>query len=73
MLPEKLLPIPGEQIAQAKLVHGNDLRQGYDSVFMMFALERKYPGASCVQTPSGKGGHVGMFRALLQKKCHMWL
>jgi integrase len=28
------------------LVHENDLRQGYGWVFMPFALERKYPGAS---------------------------
>jgi len=46
MLPEKLLILLQEQIDRVRLVHENDLRQGYGSVFMPFALERKYPGAS---------------------------
>lgn len=46
MLPGKLAPLLRGQVARVKLVHDSDLRQGYGSVYMPFALERKYPGAS---------------------------
>lgn len=46
VLPSALaLPLK-QQIAKVKLIHEQDLRLGYGSVYLPYALERKYPKAS---------------------------
>ncbi|MCB1071404.1 MAG: integron integrase [Verrucomicrobia bacterium] len=45
VLPQILLPDLQEQIAHAKRLHDKDLAEGYGSVELPFALERKYPRA----------------------------
>ena len=46
VLPSALaLPLK-QQIEKARLFHERDLRQGYGSVYLPYALERKYPSAS---------------------------
>jgi integron integrase len=46
MLPDKLEASFHEQLKRTKLLHTQDLSLGYGSVYMPFALERKYPNAS---------------------------
>lgn len=45
MLPDKLEASLHEQLKRTKLLHTQDLSLGYGSVYMPFALERKYPQA----------------------------
>jgi integrase len=45
MLPTRLIEPLQQQLAQAMQLHQRDLDQGYGSVFLPFALERKYPNA----------------------------
>lgn len=46
MLPEKLITPLSEQLDKAKIIHQQDLQRGFGSVYLPFALERKYPNAS---------------------------
>lgn len=46
MLPEKVEFILREQIQHVQTIHGYDLGRGYGEVYLPFALEKKYPGAS---------------------------
>ncbi len=46
MLPESLTEPLQQHLKRAKQLHQNDLDQGYGSVFLPFALERKYPNAN---------------------------
>jgi integron integrase len=45
MLPDKLEASLHEQLKHTKLFHTQDLSLGFGSVYMPFALERKYPNA----------------------------
>lgn len=45
MLPSSLIQPLKEQIAYVKVLHEQDLRRGYGSVELPFALARKYPNA----------------------------
>jgi integron integrase len=45
MLPDSLIEPLRQQLHQARQLHQQDLSQGYGSVFLPFALERKYPHA----------------------------
>jgi len=45
MLPESLLsPLEGH-LRHVKMIHDDDLALGYGSVYLPYALERKYPNA----------------------------
>jgi integron integrase len=46
ILPDNLKPLLGEHLERVKLVHQNDLSEGYGRVYLPYALERKYPKAS---------------------------
>ena len=46
ILPAYLAPLLQEQIDKVKALHAQDLRDGYGSVYMPDALERKYPNAA---------------------------
>ena len=46
MLPEQLKPPLLEQLARARTLYEEDLKKGLGSVYMPFALDRKYPHAS---------------------------
>jgi integron integrase len=46
MLPEKLVAPLTEHLKKVKKLHEKDLKEGYGSVYMPYALERKYPNAS---------------------------
>jgi integron integrase len=45
MLPEALIAPLQEHLARVRRLHEEDLSKGYGSVFLPFALERKYPHA----------------------------
>jgi integron integrase len=46
MLPDAVVPPLQEHLQRVKLIHENDLKQGYGSVYLPYALERKLTGAS---------------------------
>jgi len=46
MLPEVAKPVLTEHLKQVKALHDHDLLQGNGSVYLPYALERKYPRAS---------------------------
>ena len=46
MLPDALVPFLQEHLKRVKLLHESDLAQGYGSVYLPYALERKYPNAA---------------------------
>jgi len=46
MLPDAVVPFLEEHLRHVKHIHDDDLAQGYGSVYMPTALERKYPNAS---------------------------
>ena len=46
MLPESLIEPLKAHLVKVKVLHQEDLRAGYGSVYMPFALERKYPSAA---------------------------
>lgn len=46
MLPNKLLERLQEHLLLVKSIHRQDLEKGYGSVYLPFALERKYPNAN---------------------------
>jgi integron integrase len=50
---DRVTPLPGslvaplrEHLRRVQLTHAQDLRDGYGEVYLPYALERKYPGAS---------------------------
>jgi len=45
MLPESLQPALREHLERVKLLHEQDLKAGHGSVYLPYALERKYPSA----------------------------
>ena len=45
MLPESLIEPLQQHLKKARQLHQHDLDQGYGSVYLPFALERKYPNA----------------------------
>ncbi|NOQ89975.1 MAG: integron integrase [Gammaproteobacteria bacterium] len=44
-LPESLVKQLKEQIEKARVIHANDLAEGFGRVYLPFALDRKYPRA----------------------------
>ena len=46
MLPDVLIPPLQEHLRHVKRIHDDDLAKGYGSVYLPFALERKYPNAN---------------------------
>jgi len=46
MLPDVLIPLLQEHLRHVKRMHDDDITQGYGSVYLPFALERKYPNAN---------------------------
>ena len=46
ILPETVKPVLSEHLKQVKTLHDHDLQQGNGSVYLPYALERKYPRAS---------------------------
>lgn len=46
MLPTTLIEPLGRQLERARLLHEEDLQRGYGSVYLPYALERKYPNAA---------------------------
>jgi len=46
LLPEILVLLLQEHLRHVKLIHAGDLVKGYGSVYLPFALERKYPHAN---------------------------
>jgi len=44
-LPESLVEQLKEQIEKARVIHANDLAEGFGRVYLPFALDRKYPRA----------------------------
>ncbi len=45
LLPERLIPSLTRHLARVRRLHNRDLDQGFGSVYLPFALTRKYPGA----------------------------
>jgi len=45
ILPEKLIPELKQQILRVRKLHEQDVKNGYDSVYLPYALEKKYPNA----------------------------
>jgi integron integrase len=46
VLPNQLIPLLQQQLTRVRDLHQKDLRQGYGRVYLPYALERKYKGAS---------------------------
>jgi integron integrase len=46
IFPETAKPVLNEHLKQVKALHDHDLQQGNGSVYLPYALERKYPRAS---------------------------
>ena len=46
MLPEAVVALLQEHLRHVKTIHDDDLAQGYGSVYLPYALERKYPNAN---------------------------
>lgn len=45
MLPQKIIEPLKEHLNRVKIIHDQDLKNGFGSVFLPYALERKYPNA----------------------------
>jgi len=45
VLPDSLIPLLQEHLQRVKALHEQDLAQGFGSVYLPYALERKYPNA----------------------------
>lgn len=45
ILPQKLVPVLREHLQEVKALYERDLSDGYGSVFLPYALEKKYPNA----------------------------
>jgi hypothetical protein len=46
MLPESIIPALREHLQRVRLLHEEDLAQGFGSVYLPGALDRKYPSAA---------------------------
>ena len=46
VLPDAVVPFLHEHLAHVRLLHQNDLRQGYGRVYLPYALAEKYPNAA---------------------------
>ena len=46
MLPRLLAGLLRDQLARVKLLHEQDLREGFGAVYLPYALERKYLDAA---------------------------
>lgn len=46
MLPQKIQPALQQQLLKAKILHQQDLKEGFGRVYLPFALDRKYPTAA---------------------------
>jgi integrase len=46
ILPDSLHPALHRQLSYAKVLHDNDLVEGYGRIYLPYALERKYPNAN---------------------------
>ncbi len=46
MLPQRIQPALQEQLLRAKVLHQQDIKEGFGRVYLPFALERKYPNAA---------------------------
>lgn len=46
MLPEQLKPLLREHLEGVRIMHKQDLKNGFGEVYLPFALERKYPNAA---------------------------
>jgi integron integrase len=46
MLPQRIQPALQEQLLKARVLHQQDLKEGFGRVYLPFALERKYPSAA---------------------------
>jgi integron integrase len=46
ILPESLVNILRDQIEKVRLIHGDDLKNGFGTVYLPYALKRKFPNAS---------------------------
>ena len=44
--PESVIPLLENHLAKVKIVHGQDIGQGFGSVYLPYALARKYPNAN---------------------------
>jgi integron integrase len=47
LMPQVIHSELAEQVQRVKLIHLNDRQAGYGSVYLPYALERKYPNACC--------------------------
>ena len=54
VLPSALVLPLKQQAAKVAFIHEQDLGQGYGSVYLPYALERKYPNASLGSSYTGK-------------------
>jgi len=45
LLPQAVIPVIKDHLQRTRLIHQRDLRQGYGSVHLPYALARKYPDA----------------------------
>lgn len=45
MLPQKIIEPFKKHLSKVKEIHENDLKDGYGSVYLPYAIERKYPNA----------------------------
>lgn len=46
MLPQKIVQPLKEHLDKVKLLHEKDLKNGFGSVYLPYAIERKYPNAN---------------------------
>jgi hypothetical protein len=46
MLPDSLVWLPQEHLQRVKVIHQQDLANGYGTVYLPTALEREYPNAN---------------------------
>ncbi|MFN2510541.1 MAG: integron integrase [Pyrinomonadaceae bacterium] len=46
MLPQRIQPALREQLLKSRVLHQQDLKEGFGRVYLPFALERKYPHAA---------------------------
>jgi integron integrase len=46
MLPEVVIELLQQHLREVKTLHENDLKKGYGTVYLPYALERKYPNAN---------------------------
>jgi integron integrase len=46
ILPDHLVPLLQEHLQRVKMIHQQDLNKGYGTVYLPYALDRKYPNAN---------------------------